>query len=145
MPTLGEIERCPHCGSITSLRKISLYIGLLKSLHSVYQWCLKRGVHDFTTAEIRGLLGQVSYTRFGDLVMFGGLVYKHKKASYGLNMERCQEFFAGIRMIPGYVMKNPITGEIQPHDYKKFHEFPHLSQFLDEQKQFVAEYQPNQS
>jgi hypothetical protein len=72
--------------------------------------------------------------------MFGGLVYKTKKAHYGLNLDRCREFLTGTRTIPSYVMKNPVTGEITPHDYRYIRDFPNLKTMLDKENQFVAEY-----
>lgn len=139
-----EKTRCPTCGQITEEREINMYRGLVISLWNVFKWCEGRGMHEFKMSDIRHLLGQVNYARFGDWVIFGGLVYKTEKAHYGLNMERCNEFFSGKRTIPARIWKNPITGELKPEDYRTIKDIPHLAQFLDDDRQFVARYREPQ-
>lgn len=78
--------------------------------------------------------------RFGDWVMFGGLVYKKGKGNYGLNIERCAAFFRGEYQIPTAIWKDPVSGELVGEDYRTLREIPHLSEFLNEQGQFVPEY-----
>lgn len=82
-------------------------------------------------------LGKSDYARFGDLVRFGGLVYKPKdkggetrKALFGINMARAKEFFSGTREIPVQITLNQITGEIIDSHYVKVNDFPSLSKFI---------------
>ncbi len=135
-------NRCDKCGSIIDKREIALYKGLMQSLGLVYNWCKDRNRHEFQMKDIRHLIGQINYTRFGDWVMFGGLVYKHGKAHYGLNMERCERYFANDLSIPSRVLKDPITGVIEPFDYKFAREIPGLIEFLDDQGLYKPRYQP---
>ncbi len=98
--------------------------------------------------DVKHLLGRNEYARFGDWVYFGGLVYKGSKADYGLNMERCAEFFAGRRQIPRSVFKNPVTRAITPGEYAYIYQIPNLVEFLDENELYIARYrdpQPAQS
>lgn len=141
MPTMGEVERCEYCGHIISKRRIGLYLGLIKALEDVYKWCIVENKHEFTRKEVKHLFQNESASaRFGDLVMFGGLVYKHGKGHYGLNMERCAAFFKGEYLIPTTALKDPISKEVYLTDYKLIHEIPHLGAYLDSQGEFVAEY-----
>ncbi len=93
--------------------------------------------------EVRDLLGRIEYTRFGDWKKFGGLVYSPPgiaKAHYGLNMDRCEKFFAGELKIPLKTWKNPITGELKPEEPKSIREVPSLSKLLNEDDEYIARY-----
>lgn len=136
-----QIKRCPECGHIISERQIALYRGLVNVLWRVFKWCEEKEVHEFTRKDIKHLFTNENDTaRFGDWVMFGGLVYKGGKAKYGLNMERCNEFFKGEYKIPTAIWKNPITGELRKEDYKSIKEIPKLVDMLDTDMQYVARY-----
>lgn len=131
--------KCGHTHQIND-REISMYKGLVQALWQVLQWCEHRGIHEFKISEVRHLYSQVSYSRFGDWEKFGGLVYQTKRGEYGLNLERCRAFFAGRYKIPKVVYKNPITKENRPGDYVTIDQLPHLKEFLDANRQFIATY-----
>lgn len=138
---MDEIKhRCPTCGHIIDKREIALYGGLVQSLWKVYRWCVEKERHEFEMKDIRDFLGQINYTRFGDWVMFGGLVYKTGKAHYGLNMERCDEFFKNKLAIPSRIWKDPMTKELTKVDYKFAKEIPGLTKFLNEDGMYRARY-----
>lgn len=104
-------------------------------------WCEEKGVHEFDRKDIKHLFKSENDTaRFGDLVMFGGLVYKEGKSHYGLNMERCDAFFKGIYKIPTVIWKNPVTRELRLEDYKTINEIPSILKFLNEDMQFMVRY-----
>lgn len=130
------LETCPYCNGSIKDRKIALYKGLIDSLYQIYCWCGKNRKHEFHTKDIRHLLGQINYTRFGDFVRFGGILYKPKingksvKALYGINMARAKEFFAGQRTIPLQITLDQITGEIIEETRGKVSDFPELYQLL---------------
>lgn len=133
---------CPHCGSVLSEREIAMFDGLVVALWNVFKWCESNNRHEFKRKEIKHLFdGENQTARFGDWVMFGGLVYKpNGKGSYGLNMERCQHFFAGELEIPTSIWKNPVTKELRKEDYRFIHEIPSLRAFLDENRMYIARY-----
>lgn len=133
----NSLKRCPLCHSNIADRQVSLYKELLDSLYQIYIWCGKNRRHEFETKEIIQFLGKNNYARFGDLVRFGGLVYKPKdesgetrKASFGLNMARTKEFFAGSREIPVQITLNQITNEIIDSHYVKVSDFPSLTKLI---------------
>ncbi len=132
----NEIKACPYCGASIKDRKVALYKGLIDSLYKVYCWCGKNKKHEFETKEIRHLLGRNEYARFGDLVRFGGIVYKPKidgeseKALFGINMARAKEFFSGQREIPLQIILDQISGEIVDEIRGKVGDFPELSAFI---------------
>lgn len=134
----NEMGRCPYCNGSIKDRKVALYKALIDSLYKIYCWCGKNKRHEFETKDIRQFLGKIEYTRFGDLVRFGGLVYKpkvdghSKKALYGINMARAKEFFAGTRDIPLQITLDQITGEIIDEVRCKVSDFPELSLYLKE-------------
>lgn len=135
-------NRCQTCGHIIDDREICLYSGLVKALWEIFKLCKTKNRHEFKMKEIRHLLGRNEYARFGDWVLFGGLVYKLEKASYGLNMERCNEFFANRLKIPTTQWKNGITGELTIKEYGYARDIRGLIQLLDSEKMYIANYKP---
>ena len=135
-------ETCPLCGSTVSERGIALYRGLVLSLGRVYLYVQRRGGgYRFSRKEVKGLFRNENDTaRFGDLVMFGGLVFKEGKAKYGLNMERCEQFFNNQYRIPTKIWKNPVTGELRKEDYRTLSEIPGLHEMLDEDGFYQPQY-----
>ena len=129
----NKLKTCPICGSNIMDRRIALYKELINSLYQIYIWCGRNKRHEFTTKDIIPFLNKSNYARFGDLVRFGGLVYKPKnsegntqKAQFGLNMARAKEFFQGQRKIPVQIILNQITNEIIDAHYVSVKDFPSL-------------------
>lgn len=111
------------------------------ALWEVYKWAIEHGVHEFERKDIKHLFkNENDSARFGDWVMFGGLVYKHKKAHYGLNMERCDEFFKGKYQIPTVIWKNPVTGELRKEDYRFIEGIPSIMKYLDTDRSYITRY-----
>ena len=114
----NEIKCCPLCNGNIEDRKVTIYKELIESLYRVYVWCGKQNIHEFEMKDVKHLLGRNEYARFGDLIRFGGLVYrpemkdsgKTRKALYGINMERARDFYAGITPMPVQLTLNQITG-----------------------------------
>lgn len=112
------------------------------ALKRVYLWCLTRKVHEFTRQEIKYLLvNESDSARFGDWVMFGGLVYKKGKGHYGLNMERCEAFFRGRYQIPTTIIKDPATGGLEKTDYRTLDAIPSLASLLNRSGEYEPQYQ----
>ena len=75
--------------------------------------------------------------------MFGGLVYKTKKAHYGLNMERCDKFFKGEYKIPAFVQKNPITRQVTQGPDITINKIKNLSELLNADGEYQTKYLAN--
>jgi len=135
----AKTKQCPICRSNVKDRAISVYKELIEALYEVYKYCGKHRKHEFEMKDIKSLLGKNEYARFGDLVRFGGIVYKPKdadgnsrKAWYGLNMKRARAFFAGEYDIPAQIKINQITDEtIEKSERLKIGHFENLKYFLD--------------
>ena len=132
----GEHNLCPTCHHIIDKREIALFKELMTTLARVFKWSQEKEKHEFTRKEIENLLitGNEK-ARFGDLVFWdGGLVYRpkgKKHGFYGLNIERCDQFFSNKMAIASRATKDPMTKEIKFHDPKFAREFPGLIKFLD--------------
>jgi len=128
----NQLKRCPFCNSCIEDRKVALYKELIDALYKVYCYLGQKRKHDFEMKEIRHLLGRNEYARFGDLVRFGGIVYKPKvegmseKALFGINMARAKEFFSGQRQIPLQITLDQISGEIIDEVRGSVGDFPEL-------------------
>lgn len=94
---------CSHCSQPIESRDIQFYSELIKALYRVSKWCRENNVYEFEMKEVRDLLGKNEYARFGDLVWFGGIVYKKGKASYGINIERSVAYFKGELKAPLFI------------------------------------------
>ena len=129
---------CGHKHNV-NLREISLYKGLVVSLFKVLRWCEENKRQSFDMKEIKHLLDKNAYARFGDLYLFG-LTAKMEKGSYLLKIATCREFFAGYRTIPHSVLKDPTTGEIIPKEHVHISSIPNLTEFLDENRQYISQY-----
>ena len=129
----NKICRCPVCNSKISDRIISLYSGLINTLYKVYCWCGEKRRHEFENKDVQHFFNKNDYARFGDLIRFGGLVYKpeKKKGSYGINMSRAKEFFEGKRKIPVQIVLNQITNEIVAATYVYVYDFPNILELLN--------------
>jgi hypothetical protein len=121
-------------------REISLFEGMEKALAKAYKFCVDHKVHEFEMKDIREFLDHNQYARFGDWVMFGGLVYKKGKAKYGLNMPRVEEFLYKGSTIPSTVWKDPVSGLLTATAWKTAKELPGLLEFLNAQGLFEARY-----
>lgn len=146
MPSNNK-QVCPCCGQSINKREISVYSGLLEALWRVFMWCEQKNRHEFDIKEVSHLLDKNSYARFGDLILFGGLVYrpnnlfsKKRKGLYGLNRARILAFFNGAEAIPTTLLKNPLDKTIEKTDYRFISQIKNLGSFLDREKQFIANY-----
>ena len=149
----NKLDSCPLCGGGIHDRKVTIYKELIQALYNIYCWCGKNKRHEFSMKDIRDMLDRNNYARFGDLVRFGGLVYKVKddagnkqKAEYGLNMVRTKEFFNGKRQIPMQITLNQITNEIIDTKPAYCHEILPLSEMIDSRGlyDYEKDYNPNQ-
>lgn len=133
-------KRCQLCGRAISERQIAIYKGMVYALWRIFLWAKQNGVYEFTRKDIKPLLKsgktENNTARWGDWPLFGGLVYKSKKAHYGLNMERCEEFFSGRLAIPTSIWKNPVTGELRKERLKTIHELPSIMALLNEEGEY---------
>lgn len=136
-----RLERCEHCNSVISQREIVIFKSLIFALWQVYYRCVNTRNNEFTMRDVRHLLGRNEYARFGDLVLFGDLVYKIKKSCYGLNMQRCDEFFAGDIAIPIRILKDPVSGEVMTLEYGTIDKIPKLKSLLDDNFAYIVHYQ----
>ena len=57
-------------------------------------------------------------------------------------MERCSDFFLSKYKIPTKIWKDGLTGELTKEDYRTVDEVSGLLEFLDEDKMYIANYQP---
>lgn len=140
-------QSCPTCGQSVNMRRIPCYKDMFTSLWNVFQWCERKQVHEFKKSDVKHLFtSDVVSSVFAYLRWFGGLVYSPDdvKGHYGLNMERCREFFAGTLEIPTDVWTNPLTGEIEMNDYRTIDNMPKLTGFLDENQNFIVKYKEPQ-
>jgi len=127
-----HLGNCPVCGANIKDRTVTLYKGLMRDLYKVYLYLLKNGKHEFNIKEVKGLLGKNEYARFGDLVRFGGVIYKpsEQKGLFGMNMERAEGFFKGTYRIPLQIVLNQITNKIESSTYATIRDFPELKALL---------------
>lgn len=127
----NKVGICPCCHQNIKDREVTLYKALINDLYKVYRWCGENKRHEFDMKDIRQLLTRNSYARFGDLVWFGGIVYKQGKSHYGINMGRAKEFFKGERTIPGSITINQLTNSIESRKPVHISEIKNLRELIN--------------
>lgn len=126
----NQLKRCPCCNGNIEDRTISLNTSMVQALYLVCKWLQEKGRHEFETKEVKHLWTKTQYATFGDLVWFGGIVYKKSKANYGIHLERAKEYFRGDREIPLYVTINQITGEVVDKKLGKVNQVKKITAWL---------------
>lgn len=138
-------QTCPTCGQSVNERQITLFSGMVTSLWRVFMWCHEHNKWEFQRKEIKHLFSgsDNQIARFGDWILFGGLVYRpegRSKGWYGIHRTRAFEFFTGKRSIPTSIWKNPLTKELKPEDYRTIGQIKSLENFIDENGEYIAKY-----
>jgi len=136
-------KKCECCGSTLSYRVITLYTGMVYALWRVFKYAKDKGRTRVTRKEIKHLLtgNENDTARFGDWVMFGGLVHKEGRGKYIINRERCEKYFANELEIPNRIIKDPITKEVvEREDYRTVRQAENIRKFLDEDQMYVTQY-----
>lgn len=127
----NELKKCPCCNAGIEDRTISLNTSMVQALYAVCKWCTEKDIHEFETRDVKHLWSKTQYATFGDLVWFGGLIYKNGKANYGINLDRARAYFKGDTIIPLYVTLNQITNEIVDRKEGKISEVKNITEWLD--------------
>lgn len=133
-------EYCPTCGHIISEREIALFQGMVNALWRAMKWSKEKEIHEFEMGDVKHLFSQIEYARFGDWVLFGGLVYKKGRGKYGLNLQRCHDFFSGVLAIPTTIWKNPVTKMIRKENYMTIDRIPSILEMLNQDREYVVLY-----
>lgn len=133
----NELGRCPVCNANIKDRTVTIYKGLIDSLYKVYKWCGEKQVHEFKMSDIRHFLNHNDYSRFNNLVRFGGIIYRPEGedeapngGKYGINMRRARAFFKGEYKIPMQIVLDQITDKRIAATYVSIHEIPELVRLL---------------
>lgn len=139
---------CPVCNSNIKNRPVAIYGELVRTLVRVYLWTLDKGCKTFEMKEVKSLMGKNEYARFGDLVRFGGILYRPKqengktrKALYGINNARMQKFIDGEIAIPMQIVINQINNQKTVQRESKIGEFPELQDLLDKNGLYITHLQ----
>lgn len=136
----GFIKQCKE--DEKDWREINIYTGLVSALIRAYKWCLDNDRHEFSRSDIKHLIlrNENDTARWGDWILFGnGMVYKPEgKGSWGLNMERVQEFLEGKREIPIKVAKR--GKEFKVLEIGTIKNIKNLSDYLDGDMKYMVKY-----
>lgn len=141
-----ERPRCSHCHQTIKERyKITLTRHMVVSMRNVYMWCGENKRHTFRRYEINHLLAKDETGKqgahFGDLVYFGGILYKIKKGVWGMHMRRAKAFLHGEKMINTEAWKTPGEEGAEEFAPKFVSQVKDIKELLDENYFFVPEYE----
>lgn len=138
----SEKVPCPTCGRAMNRYKITLKRHMVVSMRKVYMWCGEKRVHEFQRKDIRHLLVSENETaHFGDLVYFGGILYKKRRGFWGMNMKRARAFLHGESQINTSAWKDPFTKKVELSDPRFISEVKDMKDLLTEDFMFVPEYE----
>lgn len=141
--TVINKEVCPCCGQSINKREIVIFASLINAMFKIWKYCDGRGIYIFSRKEAKEFFaGNENITgRFGDLALFGGILYKPKKGLYGFNTIRARAFFTGQLSIPTRALKDPIKKTYEFSDHMYINQIKDLGTFLDENKEYLVRYQ----
>lgn len=144
--TKKVVKRCPTCNHIVDDRVLRLNQTLITALFRVWRWCEDKGRFRFDRKEIAHLLtGETMVATFGDLMYFGGILYRPeggKRGEWAINRERAMLFFANKNSIYTRIVFDRVTNEIIEKTEPLFlRQIPKLTEFLDKDYKFMPEYQ----
>jgi len=132
-----NVGKCFSCGKRTGERKIAFFADMARALHKVWKWCQEKNVYEFNRKDIKHLFTNENQSaRFGDWILFGGLVYRPAgtgKGEYGLNVQRVEDFFANKLQIPTMIVKTKdSSGSViyLKSNYKLLKDLPELLELL---------------
>lgn len=148
MPTVNKITCTCQCGHVHTIseRQVPLLAEMVNSLIRVYKWAKMKEKHEFKRKEIKHLFNtETESAHFGDLVYFGGIMYKEKRGYWGINFSRMESFMAGEYEVPVEVWKNPITKNVRHGEYVTINKVPNVTKYLDENEEFIATYRSAQT
>lgn len=135
-----EQALCNTCQRPIGTIKVAIHGMLIQDLFVIYKWARANGRHEFEMKDVRGIISRSSYCNITKLV-YTGLMYK-KKHSYGLNLPRCEEFFAKKRSVATLVEIDRLTKETTLKEYRYVSDVPNLQTFLDGDGYFRAHFYP---
>lgn len=144
MRTEGK-QCCPTCGQSVNKRKIQFYSGMAIMIFKIHKYCREKGTNEFRRRDVEHLLKSAGEkSRFSDLILFGGLIYRpegeKKGGYYGMNIERTEAFLSGRQPIKTLILKDPLSKTLEHLEPRYIHEIPSLTEFLDENAQYIASY-----
>ena len=139
--TVINIEKCNQCGQTINTRKITLYSGMVHSLAKVYGYCWDKRRRTFARREIKHMLSQNEFARFGDWIEFGLLQRNKKKGNFIMHMELTRDFLRGEEKIPTELYKRG-KEKVSRHGWKYIYEVKGLVDFLDTDGSYIVEYYP---
>lgn len=115
---------------------------MVTALWRVFLWCEQNHKHEFKKKEVKHLMDDVVISVFAYWRWFGGLVYNPDgvRGNYGINMQRCQDFFSGKLEIPIEVWTHPLTHQIDVRRTGTINDVPGLQEFLNENENYIARY-----
>lgn len=119
MDVRGKVS-CPHCGTVRNWRKLKLTKTHLEALRRVYRWCGEHVRHEFSRKDIKHLLDtDTMIATFGDLVHFGGILYRpegKQRGHWGMNMRRASAFLRNIDPVRAVVWMHPFDHSQNTHE-----------------------------
>lgn len=140
MPNLNR-EICPHCGQTINSYRITLNKSMVRVAYKLYVYLKSKNQQLFTRKEITECCQEVgtAYTMFGSWVYFGGLFYKEEKGHWGINFQRCDDFFHN-RLSINSVLTKKVKREYQLSDPVLCSEVKGVKAFLNDKNEWVSNY-----
>ena len=149
MKTINKETHQCSCGHIhvVSSRKIPISKNMVRGMNLVYNYCKERSPeaseYRFTRKEVKHLFGndETLTATFGNLVYFGGILFKYNRGNWGIHMDRARLFLQNNATVPEYVTKHPITGEITKSESRVLMKHVKgMREFLDSRGEYIVEY-----
>ena len=134
---------CPQCQQPIKddWREIAITNQLLQAIWKVYKWSEEKGKTEFKMGDIGHLLDTKQYATFNNVAKVApAIISSEKKGEYKIDLEWCDKFFKGEVAIPVTAWRHGITKETRPDKLAHISEVPALTEFLDQDGDYIARY-----
>lgn len=145
MPETKNREVCPHCGQTINRRELVLTKTLVRALVDVYNWCIEHQTPYFTRKQVQKIFltsgNETMTATFGDWIYFSsGLVFKQKRGSWGLHLERVESFLRGKIEISTRIAKRNGSKQIEVLETGTVFDVKGVSELLNTAGEFTINY-----
>lgn len=111
-------EICSCCGQTINRRELVLNKTLVRALVDVYEYCLRNNKYEFARKEVKSIFlhsgTETMGATFGDWIFFSsGLVFKHGRGHWGLNLDRVRLFLQGKMEVATRIAKRNGQSEVE--------------------------------
>lgn len=132
-------QSCPTCGQSVNIRKIKLGKHHVEAMFKVWKYLKIVERSSAKMSELRGTLSSIEYATFNEWRKFAPHAVFGKRGTYDFDMRYLDDIIKRGRVCIE-IHVNPLEKTYTMAAYGTIKDAKNVSEFLDDQQQFIAEY-----